>query len=173
MAMPKIDLERAITSIVELTLPRFSGPNKFLWIPVSFQLTTFKKNRMEEIRASIHLVFQREHNYTKVFFSEDSQEYQFSYYLNEEEQDKANWVLQSDHDSCWSSDGLRCLSKVYQRLEITLEKKTGQKKTGEFISFGLCGPKVLKGTLEKCSQEVHQPGAYKLIFTKDLVFGKE
>jgi hypothetical protein len=181
----KIGLASAITAIVEMALPRGSGDNQLLWVPVTFQLMGWKESqgkkgvhseRSYDVRTSIHLLFHRPHNYTKVFFFEDTQDVQFYPHLIDNK--KIEWQLQSDHDSCWSSDGLRCLDKVYQRLKDDLAKKLkvdidkleGQINPSEFISFGMFGPKRLQGEVIKhdTSESVtgHSYPNYKITFTK-------
>lgn len=112
----------AITALVEFALPRFSPEDKFLHIPIDARATIYDDDGESETYRDIHFLFQRPHNYTKVFIAIDGWKYAVipgEKYRRREwkwlTKDRVhgikglndlNWHMTSDHDSCWRSDGV-------------------------------------------------------------------
>lgn len=89
----KMDIENAVTTIVEAMLPRFSG-----MVGLSLQLilewTDYDKEGKGAItfRRRVDLLYLREHNYTKLFSRE----------VPLRGTTLAIWRLATDHDSGWT-----------------------------------------------------------------------
>ena len=99
-----IGLDYAIITLVETMLPRFSPEDLGLMITLDMRAENFDTNKHED--SIITLIFHRPGNYTKVMaISQKFSQGRFPTLLKETEID-----LFSDHDSCWSSDGLEILN---------------------------------------------------------------
>lgn len=93
----KMSLRSAITALVEIALPRFSDDKTVLVMTIDVRIRKHG-DAFANRHQYVHLMFQRPNNYTKVMWS----------LVNE----PANhcrikeWKVESDHDSCWKTDGL-------------------------------------------------------------------
>ena len=113
-----------VNAIVEAMLPRFSNEHKFLYVPVHADVTCYSADGGEEdvtVYRDIHFLFNRPHNYTKVFIAitgydyrlpEDAEKFARRSWVkltNETQHVDMNqlaWYMTSDHDSCWRTDGV-------------------------------------------------------------------
>lgn len=94
----KMPIEEVVKAFVETLLPRFSDKKKLLQI--SLDVTAGKpEHSAKQVRYFVHLLFHRPDNYTKVMWKITGNP-------REAYNDFTVWVVQSDHDSCWKSDGL-------------------------------------------------------------------
>jgi hypothetical protein len=110
--MFKLAAHTVITELVDVLLPRGSGPDKGLGIQVVAELNGDAADETAPgaseitIRKYISFVFHRPSNYTKVFVNISNVALPFHVIKD--------WSLESDHDSCWRDDGVRSvLSKEY------------------------------------------------------------
>lgn len=113
--MESNNYEWFITDTVEAMLPRFSDPKLVLVMCVDMHWTDHgyaedgntKVRDKRSFQKKWWLVFHRPNNYTKVLvtdqelshFNLDSEPIQFKQY--------------SDHDSCWTSDGMRWMFQTF------------------------------------------------------------
>lgn len=109
-----------ISQTVEAMLPRFSKPNCALGMTIDLSWTDFGfdksgNNQVRDethFRKSIFLLFHRPHNYTKVLLKDVSDDhFAITKAINTGEPIKME--QKSDHDSCWKSDGLRFIFKIF------------------------------------------------------------
>jgi hypothetical protein len=113
-------------------------------VPVDARLSYYGGSREIKHNADIHLIFHRPSNYTKVFWHVVYDGFIPDYKIPED-----GWVMESDHDSCWTSDGLSMpLFKVRQELVGKFDEKLGPKLSW-FVSFGLIGPKLRRVELTR------------------------
>jgi len=96
--MHYMNQENVVTSIVESMLPLFSGPK----LGLSMILDIRASYKDKDASRLLQLIFVRPSNYTKVFTR------QFDW----EDLHGDEFMLQSDHDSCWRSDGLDEIFKL-------------------------------------------------------------
>lgn len=165
MSFAKMDLDKVICSMVEMCLPRFSPEDTFLHVPIEIKVNNSEKDITE--RKEIHFLFHRPGNYTKVFVFEANENQHFDAYYKNKPMDF--WTLESYHGSCWKSDGVntplnRIYSEFYKKLGIDFRKDKS-----EYISFGLIGPKLLNGYLEKnySKSNEYEKGSYIIYITGD------
>ena len=114
MSLHDIHLDDAIITLVETMLPRFSPNDLGLMITLDLRASNFET---EKSKATIlTFIFHRPSNYTKVMaFLEP-----FSAELNPILHKETEVDLASDHDSCWSSDGLNILNKDWIEKSNTI-----------------------------------------------------
>lgn len=138
-----LDSEPTIRSIVEAMLPRFS--DNFLGLLMEVDMTYSgskplasdpERTRRYEKRKFVYLLFVRPTNYTQVYVIVSDKGH-FTADLTE-------WKLTCDHDSCWSSDGLRPLQEAHYECMRFFEKKGIEwKDIHHYCSFGLGGVKYV------------------------------
>ncbi len=113
--------DSTIATLVNALLPRggSSGqPSRALYLQVRISLNVYAP--VEDLESStVHLIFERPTNYTKVWSCVD-----FAWNFPA----PAKFVMLSDHDSCWSTDGLRDVSKTYLNLLGKLRERHGGKR---------------------------------------------
>lgn len=102
------DIENIVARMVEQLLPRFSGNDEGLIITLEF-----KNLQGKEPTKVLKLLFIRPNNYTKVF----------SQVLSVRGEVLSPWTFRSDHDSCWSSDGLVDIFSIYMSLKSELKNE--------------------------------------------------
>lgn len=135
--MMNMQVADAVQTIVECCLPRFSGKDVGLYVPIDAQLSHYGETHETRYTVDIHLLFHRPSNYTKVFWHVVYDGFVPDYKIPED-----GWVMESDHDSCWTSDGLSTpINKVWQTLKGKLQDIPAN-KLHEYVSFGLLGPKL-------------------------------
>jgi len=123
----KMDIRNVLQHIVESMLPRFSGSEKGLYVQLQLQYMSYAKDD-HTCNYPVNLLFIRSGNYTKVL----SIEGHASIYNPDSE-----WILQSDHDSCWSSDGFQFLMGIDKEAYEYFEKRGIEPKdVHEHFDFG-------------------------------------
>ena len=135
MSLVALDSEMVIASVVEAMLPRFSDNELGLLISVRMDMhdfgygsdgNTFERDELC-VSQVINLLFVRPGNYTQVYSNVTEFNKWNSLYNN----DKIKWIFESDHDSCWRSDGLRILTDSYFKMA---DKFKGRIKSGKEMS---------------------------------------
>lgn len=153
----------AIQALVEAMLPRFSDEHLGLKINVEARLSYFEQipdgGGMETKHwADIHLLFHRPTNYTKVFWcvALDSVVHYFDLLPD-------MWDLKSDHDSCWSSDGLDSpLNKVWWTLRERFSPDIPYHDLSPFVMF--CrDPSLVRVDIDKVSAMGDYPKKYSVV----------
>lgn len=122
-----------VSKIVEAMLPRGGSLPKGVAHQVKGQPTRalyirlridghqhIPDDEMDEETRWVHLIFERPSTYTKVF-SFVSERHVSSPELRPEDFD-----MQSDHDSCWRSDGLRVIDKTWFAIRDILDGRNGR-----------------------------------------------
>ena len=93
----KMRIEHVIETLVEAMLPRFSGDKKVLAMSIRISATKPDNFRKEIVHRAC-ILFHRPDNYTKVLWNiYDSQKGYKGIPV---------WVVKSNHDSEWRTDGL-------------------------------------------------------------------
>jgi hypothetical protein len=146
----KIDLSESIRVLVETLLPRFSDKNKLLKVYIDARYSYFGGKKEIQHTVEIYLLFHRPGNYTKVFWN-----YQIDptehFSLDSIEADQ--WVMESDHDSCWISDGVESpLRRLDQKMKSMFPEEV-QKNIYEYVSFGFSKPEIIQATLTRKDPE--------------------
>jgi len=138
MSVCNLSADSTLASIVEAMLPRGGSapedpmvmagtvPTRALYLSVKVSLSHYVDNGDEaHERATIHLIFCRPTNYTKVF----------AVVNNEWARPAADaFIMRSDHDSGWRSDGMRDVTNAYLRALHELRKRIGRDKDKAGIS---------------------------------------
>ena len=133
-----LSAEPVIREIVEQLLPSWSDDHLGLLIEVDVHYggSRPKGGKHYEFRKSIWLLFRRPHNYTQVYVNVDDQP---RYHT-----ELRTWKLTCDHDSCWSTDGIRVLNEVHDEAMQYFEKKGVEwKAVHPYASFGISGIKYV------------------------------
>lgn len=135
--------ENTVSTLVRAMLPEFGSlphyledssryldwdpkttPTKALYVSVHLRLSTYSEEGEEDGESRmVHFVFERPSNYTKVFTVVDD-----AWSIPKPEA----FVMKSDHDSCWRSDGLRDLSTVYLEMLHLLRERNPELRVSEF-----------------------------------------
>lgn len=150
--------------MVEMSLPRFSPSDKFLWVLVEIRISRYSessRNNDIERGCSFNLLFHRNSNYTKVLFYKNTFECSFDYYNKSFPID--NWILKAEHDSCWRDGVERIINDMEDELFKGLDKY--DRKISKYVSFGLTEPKLLKGTIERNNDDRFERGYYNIQIT--------
>lgn len=116
MSIVELDCDSVIRSIVEGMLPRFSDNQLGLYMELDLDLTdhgygtdgnTLEREALS-VRRHLHFLFNRSNNYTRVFFLQPKPGERMvnRTIVNE-------WTMTCDHDSCWSSDGIRNITDIH------------------------------------------------------------
>ncbi len=100
----KTKVDNVICAMVETFLPKFSSQNLGLFVEIDCGFHDHKKEN--DIRRFIQFLFIRPSNHTQVLYRESVPP---EYLWNGKE---FKWEQTSNHDSCWSSDGLRNIFKI-------------------------------------------------------------
>lgn len=139
MSVCNLSADSTIASIVEAMLPRGGSrpmgldvpwmrgpegweagvsPTKALYIAVKVGLSHYTDEGDEDHeRATIHLIFCRPTNYTKVFSCVND-----SWSIPKAD----DFTMRSDHDSCWRSDGMRDISATYLKCLHNIRERIGR-----------------------------------------------
>jgi hypothetical protein len=99
-----------ITEIVEAMLPKFSDDKLALIMSINSNYSIFAGEDEFDERERYLVVFHRPSNYTKVFLKKLDQKFFLTNICN---MDPLEFDLMSDHDSCWTSDGMRWIFKSF------------------------------------------------------------
>jgi len=143
MSVVDMNLEMSLSHVVEAMLPRFSDETLGLLISLDMGASDYgygedgntREREPLHIRRFPNLLFIRPSNYTKVYFFEPEDGRWFGVHDNRE----MVWELQSDHDSCWRSDGFRNITDIYFNICKLICDRTG------------CAPKDVSTLIHMCS----------------------
>lgn len=121
MSVLTLDHNMVIYQIVEAMLPRFSDAKLGLVLSFDMSITDWgyasdgntRDRQKKDVRDFYWFLFQREFNYTKVLFYKGSSTQAGRDLDPRWTKQPLQWNLESDHDSCWSSDGLRKMIDMY------------------------------------------------------------
>lgn len=109
-----VNLQFAFTikNIVEFALPCFSKDKGLL---ISFKIRySYYDNKDDEkdrdVRKFVYMIFHRPNNYTRVFSVVSDNP------IWQNDLIKQKWHLESDHDSCWSSDGFNFIKILKDKI---------------------------------------------------------
>ena len=156
----------AITEFVEFAIPRFSDTNKLFHVDLNSSLSYYSNDGKDDRNTyrSIHFLFQRPSNYTKVFVAVVGYEYTFPVSDGDDDAirrrnwvkldgahssadlNKLMWYMTSDHDSCWRSDGVQSVLQQIRnemRTELFNDLRTVEHTPHEHVRFGI-RPRFLK-----------------------------
>ena len=109
---------QVIPAIVEAMLPRFSSDKIILSFTLDLRDEDFETNK--SAATIMRFLFHRPSNFTKVLVH-----YEFNNFNKREgrlSRDPVYYKKYSDHDSCWSSDGLTILITHWQKVEEFFNK---------------------------------------------------
>lgn len=146
----QMKVAEAVQTLVRMSFPRFSPKDQVLWVNIDARANYYGsdegpfRTELKELR-DIHILFHRPHNYTKVFFYVEKNDFVHLHNIPQE-----GWKLESDHDSCWTSDGLDTpLNKIYWDMRDEFPKDIHNKISWHinFSVFG--GVKIFKADLNK------------------------
>jgi hypothetical protein len=99
-----------ITDIVETMLPRFTDDKIVLAMCVNSNYSVFEGDESFDERERYIVAFHRPSNYTKVFLKKLDNKFFLQKICK---LDEIEFDLLSDHDSCWTSDGMRWIFKSF------------------------------------------------------------
>ena len=111
----QLSAEASLATFVGAMLPRFSPKGRALYIHVKCSLDCYPDEKDDDGEHwSLHLIFERPSNYTKVWVSLEDQ-----WHIPRPD----TFVMRSDHDSCWRTDGFRDLFQEYLSHRDALEER--------------------------------------------------
>jgi len=136
MSLVSFDAENIISRLVEAMLPRFSDQKLGLYIVLDLSFSDYgyaddgntKEREALHVREYFSFLFVRPSNYTKVFFYRPSKDAKGLTLDPSYSKEPVLWTLECDHDSCWRSDGMRQITKIY--FEATKQFE-GRLKSGK------------------------------------------
>lgn len=133
----QIEIKNVLTSVVESFLPKFSNEKLGLLIILDCSYDKYCEDGKGDIskRFPLYYLIQRPSNYTKVFFLDTPNHDEFRSppsYLDVIGKKDLPWLLKSDHDSCWRSDGFNDLFSVEYDI---MEKFGGYPITSDKVSI--------------------------------------
>jgi hypothetical protein len=117
-----------ITEIVEAMLPRFSSRKLVLVMGINSFYSVYEGDKAFNENESFLIVFHRPSNYTKVLVKKIERKENMMLKSLEKYGD-IDFKLLSDHDSCWTSDGMRWIFKSYIDLRDKAENAGFDMKT--------------------------------------------
>ena len=120
----KMDMNQLLPGLVDSLLPKFTQGKGLL---ITLNATYSKYETMKRSRQEILVLIYNPSNYTKVMSCMPDEMKSLSKY---------EWTLESDHDSCWRTDGFSFLRKFEQKIHEEL----GEGDISEFIAFGMYRP---------------------------------
>ena len=147
MSVVNMASESTIAAIVEAMLPRFSDSKLGLHMEIDMDFAdhgygadgSTRERKSKNVRRSIHFLFVRPSNYTKVLVWETPQD---AVGLNRSPvYEQKEWFLASDHDSCWRDAVGSKLTDIYFDCHKKFEgRKIGDKPLRpidlyQFVSF--------------------------------------
>ncbi len=143
--MFSIRLSSAIQSLVEVMLPIGSEHGLFIMCDLRLEIEKYKLATSKDVGFS----FYRPTNYTKVFVAESDRWI---------EPEASAFVLTSDHDSCWRSDGVdSVISRYYFEMAKSIQgkKEIAPKDMWEFVNFHEI--KLVKVEVDRVRDESYGP----------------
>lgn len=129
LELTKIDLDTAITELVEVVIPRFTK-DKVLSVNICFDADNFKTGH--RINKDLFLFYYRPNNYTQVVKS-DEPLYKAP---------KLKFIV--DHDSCWRDGTTRAIKEMAKEIEDKLLNEG----YSIHVSFGILGVQLEKGKFQ-------------------------
>jgi len=130
--MLSMKINKAMATMVEAMLPRFSDVNIGLMITLDLRDDDYGDiaNINKSACTHFHIIFHRPSNYTKVLAN-----YKFNNGLGDKDpqRNKIYFKKYSDHDSCWRSDGFTFLTRHWGNVEKFFGKHP--KKLSNFYLF--------------------------------------
>ena len=143
MSVCNLAAESTVAAIVDALLPRggsllpdqkWAGegdPTRALYIKVRLSLSIYANEEDEDDimeGATIHLLFERPTNYTKVWscvkFRGDGHMVTLE-----------DWVMKSDHDSGWRTDGMRDIPQTYLDLLGKVREQAGAERMARLSEY--------------------------------------
>jgi len=117
-----IRAEFTISAFIEALLPTFSPKGKAVYVRIKCGLNVYPEEGEDDGESwTIHMLFERPSNYTKVWVSLEN-----TWPLPAPE----TFEIRSDHDSCWRTDGFTDLFEQYLKHRDALEaRKPGQRQS--------------------------------------------
>ena len=133
--MPSMELSQVLATMVETMLPRFSNNRIGLYMVLDLREDCYTEDGTNEKSAAsiMRFIIHRPSNYTKVLTK-----YEFNNFheeLGNNGKDTHYYEKQSDHDSCWRSDGFNILFKHRQNVEKFFAEQTSE--VNEFYTFSM------------------------------------
>jgi hypothetical protein len=131
-----MDAESTIAAIVELALPRFSPENRVLAMVLDVRVRKHSDGA-KTLYWNVQLMFHRPSNYTKVMWLV-MKEFKPTDTIHK-------WSVESNHDSCWRTDGLATpLFEIVHGLVNQIDNTLPHKAFDIEISFGAFGQPKLR-----------------------------
>ena len=136
-----IEIESVLQAIVESFLPRFCDEKLGLLMVLDCSYTNHDNEI--DVRFPLYYLIQRPSNYTKVLFLDvmDNKDFRCPPIMSDIIGKKdLPWLLRSDHDSCWRTDGFRNLLRIeYEVMEQFGGYPITHEKVSIYNSFGGLG----------------------------------
>jgi len=142
--------ESVIIEMVEAMLPKFSPKNIILTFGLKFDWSHYSENGEEnkQFIKKFLVAIHRPDNYTKVMVKELSEKETFFHSITKDSELEFN--LESDHDSCWRSDGFQFIfngwieaEEYFGQFNLDIRKPQDISTFHGFDSFG-GRPKIWK-----------------------------
>lgn len=143
-----MDLSMMIPSLVESVLDRSVSPTynddrstTHNGVVLGIEMTLSRpwgddESKRSERHATVFLMF---YGNTSVWFAApEGDERWFSW----REIPLDRWENTSNHDSCWRSDGLRCLTNLYFEMSSDIDENIAPKDMNQFVRFAGFGRNV-------------------------------
>ena len=104
-----IDVEHAVSAVVEAMLPKHSPSGRCVYVRLHLSAYAYDKHEDRERNAGrrVHMIFHRPDAYTKVMAA-------IGNHLGDLKPE--DWKQYSDHDSAWRSDGFSFLGTLWREL---------------------------------------------------------
>ena len=136
-----IQIKHVLKSVVESFLPRFCDEKLGLLIMIDCSYNNFEKDISS--RFPLYYLIQRPSNYTKVLFIDGMENEDFECppsYHDIIKKEGLPWVLKSNHDSCWKTDGFNDLFNTeHKTMELFGGFPITRKKVCIYNSIGGIG----------------------------------
>lgn len=146
----KMDVDRAITTLVDAMLPKFSPQDKGLLLELNASYFYDHDEELKTCSKRVWMFFHRPSNYTKVFYLTkdslivDGSKLDFSPILWEKygRLFADEWQLEAYHDSCWEGGVNRIVNNVENEIVNNSPLSYPIDYNYTFISFGSTNPQV-------------------------------
>jgi hypothetical protein len=174
--MIEIKFAKMLEYIIESFLPTFTN-NIALTFGISLLWESFEVGKEGRFQKKLLLVAYRPSNYTKILLYELDNKETFFHLLVKN--NKIDFRLESDHDSCWRSDGFTFLNKVQNEAEKYFLKNykldiRDKGHVSSFHTFDLFGgkPKFFNIDIEKVKDDNYiktgMSRSYKITFKNEM-----